>query len=646
MRTLLLILCFSTAVTAQVVPWAKSISGTGGQVVRGIAADALGNAYATGWHTGTTNFNNTGNAINFTASGRDIFITKRDIHGNCIWAKSFGSTGADEGASIHASDDGFLYVTGIFLGTVNFNPAQTGFSLTSSGDFDAFALKMDTAGNVLWVRKFGGALIDEGLGVTTDHAHNVYFCGTFASTANFNHIGTSNLTSAGSGDVYICKLNGSGNLIWVKQIGGTLPDLFGDIEVDKTNNLCITGGFRGSVDFDPGQGIALKTANSGFSHDNFIVKWDTAANYMWVATFGSTGAESSKGISINSKNEIINTGHFAGTVDFNPDSVLINNLTATGVVDVYALKLNANGNFMWAKQLGGKENQTAFACAVDDSDYIYISGWFKDTVDFDPGASLLLLISLGSEDGFVWRLDDNGNVVWAFQNGGTGFQSVTCLAAVKNYTHVITGGQFDNIVDFDPGVGVIQLTSAGSSDGFIQYIFGSNTALPVTLLHFNATTDYRNTYLNWATALEINNKGFEILKSTNGEFFKPVEFVSGKINSNNVTNYNIELPYEQNVYYKLKQIDLDGHFSFSKTAFVAGINTEINVFPNPVINELNITKSEEIKSIQVIDLLGNSVMQLNEVNSKINLTHVNSGIYIVLITDKHNKVWMYKITKL
>lgn len=106
------------------------------------------------------------------------------------------------------------------------------------------------------------------------------------------------------------------------------------------------------------------------------------------------------------------------------------------------------------------------------------------------------------------------------------------------------------------------------------------------------------------------------------------------------------MPYEQNVYYKLKQIDLDGHFSFSKTAFVAGINTETNVFPNPVINELNITKSEEIKSIQVIDLLGNSVMQLNEVNSKINLTHVNSGIYIVQITDKHNKVWMYKITKL
>jgi hypothetical protein len=240
--------------------------------------------------------------------------------------------------------------------------------------------------SVQWAKSIGGTQHDYGNFASSDASGNIYTIGYFEGTMDFDPgPGVTNLTSLGNEDIFILKLNATGNFVWAKRIGGTLSDVSFCMKVDPSGDIYATGSFKGTVDFDPGTGVVnLSSTNS----DIFILKLNSAGNFLWAKDIGGTSGSEGYSINTDASGNIFVTGSFNGTLDFDPNAGVYN-LTSTGNEgDLFILKLNATGNFVWAKQLAGVSYANAYSIGLDGSGNSYTTGFFDGTTDFDPGTGV------------------------------------------------------------------------------------------------------------------------------------------------------------------------------------------------------------------------------------------------------------------
>ena len=156
------------------------------------------------------------------------------------WAKSMGGSFDDDGQSITVDAVGNIYTTGSFLDTIDFDPGPGTYNLSSAGWKDIFIQKLDANGNFIWAKSMGGVSYDVGNSITIDALGNIYIIGVFEDTVDFDPgTGTYYLTSAGSRDIFIQKLDSSGNFIWAKSAGGSDYDGGSSIAVDTTGNVFV-----------------------------------------------------------------------------------------------------------------------------------------------------------------------------------------------------------------------------------------------------------------------------------------------------------------------------------------------------------------------------------------------------------------------
>lgn len=412
--------------------WARSFGGTSSDQGNASIIDPSGNVYTTGFFTGTADFDPGAGTYYLTSAmgifnspSQDVFIHKMDANGNFLWAKSFGGPAYDDALSIVVDDAGFVYVTGKYADTVDFDPGAGVYNLISAGpQSDIYVLKLDTNGNFIWARAFDGSTgNDTGRSVDVDSAGNVYTTGDFQGTVDFDPgTGTSIYSPVGVGDAFVQKMNATGDFIWVKTFGGATSDVAESVSVSPTGNVYITGRFEQTVDFDPGAGIYNLTSNGGL--DIFTCKLNTSGNLIWAKSFGGTGHDWGQANAIDTDESVYITGLFYWTVDFDPGAGAYN-LTSNGVNDVFISKLDSAGNFNWSGSFGGTGNEWSWSVAVDDISNVYTTGYFEATVDFDTGTGVDNITSNGNYDIFVHRLNQCV--------GGTGTQVVT---ACDSYTWI------------------------------------------------------------------------------------------------------------------------------------------------------------------------------------------------------------------
>jgi len=385
--------------------WAKNLGGTSSDNGSSIAVDANGNVYTTGWFGGIADFDPGSGVTNLVSLGfKDIFVSKLDVSGNFVWAKSIGGTGNEIGSSIVLDATGNVITTGYFEGTVDFDPNAGVSNLTSVANFDIFISKLSTAGNFVWAKSIGDVSFETGNSVTVDATGNVYTTGYFDGTVDFDPgAGVSNLTSSGA-DVFVSKLDATGNYVWAVNLGGTGDEYGNSIAVDGTGNVYTTGSFQGTCDFEPGSGITV--LNSSGSDDIFVSKLDAAGTYVWAAKLGGTLDGYGTSIQVDGSGNVYTSGYYTGTVDFDPDFAGTVNLTSIAMEDLYISKLNSAGNYVWAVSMGGSQADAAQSVKVDGSGNIYSTGYFNGTVDFDPGAGTVNLSSGGLADIFVHKMSN------------------------------------------------------------------------------------------------------------------------------------------------------------------------------------------------------------------------------------------------
>jgi hypothetical protein len=445
--------------------WVRGMGGSSFDRGYSITLDGSGNQYITGRFEGTVDFDPGLGTTNLTSAGSyDIFILKLDSNGNFIWVKSVGGTGGDQGLSIVLDGSDNLYITGWFADTADFDSGAGTSNLTSVGGTDVYLLKLDSSGNYVWAKSFGGTSDDYGHSIVLDGSGNQYITGKFKNTTDFDPgAGTSNLTSVGSEDIFILKLDTNGDFVWAKNVGGTNSDGGHSIVKDSLGNIYITGWFGDTTDFDPGAGTSNITSVG--SSDIYVLKLDSSGNYVWAKNIGGVGNDRGFSMTLGGSDNLYITGWFADTADFDPGAGT-SNLTSVGSSSDFVLKLDSSGNYVWAKSFGGTTNNYGYSITLDGSGNQYITGNFQNTADFDPGVDTSNLTSAGSTDVYLLKLDSSGNYVWAKSFGGTSADAGHSITT-DSLGNVYTTGYFQGIADFNPGLGVSNLTSAGSADIFI-----------------------------------------------------------------------------------------------------------------------------------------------------------------------------------
>ncbi len=388
-------------------------------------------------------------------------------------------------------------------------------------------------GDFVWVNAVGSTGSDLATDVTTDSAGNVYTTGTFSGTVDFDPgSGVANLTSPSGPGMFVTKVNSNGVLIWARSMlngtgfGGASPE---SIAVDSAGNVHTTGLLQGTVDFDPGVGVT--NIASTLDYDAFVSKLDSAGNFVWAKSVGGSGpsvqTDRGTGIAVDSSGNVYTVGLFSGTADFDPGSGTTQ-LVSAGTSDVFVWKLNSAGIFQWARRMGGGGNDVSSGIAVDASGNVHTTGYFYGTADFDPGAGVseLTTNSILEVDVFVSKLNSNGAYLWARQLGGNGSDTGTSIA-VDALGNVYTAGDFNGTADFDPGVGVTNLTSAGADDGFVskldsngnhvwaRRIGGSEGDLPTDIALDAAGNAHISGYF-WGTVDFDPGVGISSLTSTGG----------------------------------------------------------------------------------------------------------------------------------
>ena len=523
-----------------------------------------------------------------------------------------------------------------------------------------------------WAKAMGGNGNARGNSIAIDGSGNVYTIGTFETISDFDPgAGVFNLTSQNYEDIFISKLDASGNFVWAKAMGGVNSDYGYSIALDGSGNVYTTGSFNSIVDFDPGAGVANLNASGGF--DIFISKLDASGNFVWANAMGVGGTswDVSFCIALDVSGNVYTTGIFSDIVDFDPGAG-VTNLTSAGLNDIFISKLDASGNFVWAKAIGGADTDYGYSIALDGSGNVYTTGIFGGTVDFDPGAGIANLTSVGSYDIFISKLNASGNFVWAKAMGGSGGEESYSIA-LDGSGNVYATGVFSDTADFDPGAGIANLTSVGGNDIFISkldssgnfvwakamggmsYDYGNSIALDAsgnvyTTGNFEGTSDFDPAAgVANLTSAGINDIFISKL-DTSGNFVWANAM--GGINID--YGYSIALDGSGNVY-------TTGFFQFTadfdpgsgvanltgwgNNVFVAkyfqtaiGINNNeyskdlFSIYPNPSTGKFSIefSNQHQITSVEIYNLLGESVFQQQNTN-EIDLSSAAKGIYFVKV---------------
>jgi hypothetical protein len=443
--------------------WADGSGGTNIDWGRSIATDENGNVFVTGsfrsfsLSCGSFTLNNADNY-----GYQDFILAKYDASGNVLWAKRAGdSLKTEVGEGICVDRDGNVLVTGYFDGASVAFDSDTLYNETGLA-MDIFVVKYDTGGNVIWAKRIGGSYDDTGTEITVDASNNILVAGHFRSLAiTFDTITLFNAGSSNYYDMFVTKLDPSGNVMWAKSQGGTDTDFAYGIVTDASNNVFVTGYFKSTT-------IAFGADvfhNAGI-YDIYLVKYDSSGTIVWARSAGGVQSDVAYAIDIDKNGNVIIAGDYSSS-SLVFGSVVLNN-AYSGIPDAYVTKYDSGGNVLWAKAKGGSGTEQAYGLVVDTADNIFITGNFgSPTIAF--GSSTLT--NAGGADMYLLKYDSSGNELWGKSAGNINNDIGFSIAADRSNNIFVTGYFGNPSITFGSSI----LTNAGSSDLYVAKLGGTST---------------------------------------------------------------------------------------------------------------------------------------------------------------------------
>lgn len=619
----------SLNVGAQNLHWLSAGGGTSNDYAKSVAVSPNGNVLVTGTFAGTVDFDPGPGVSNATEQGQyDAFVVCYSPSGSLVWYRTFGgASGAESGNSIAVDAAGSVYVAGTFASTgVDIDPSPAVNNLNLAGSVDGFIIKYTASGNLVWSGTIGGTQYDEAVSVAV-RGDKLAIAGHFNGTADL-HPGSQllNFTSAGASDIYIIRLDTAGNYTGATTVAGTSSDAANSVCIDHNDELVVTGYFNQSPDFDPSP--STFTLSSQGQSEVFIAKYTFAGALVWAKAIGSTGADIGKSVCVDPLNNLYMAGSFSGTADMDPGagSSLAYN---AGSTDFIVVSLDASGNYRWGIYGGGTNFDEAYAITTDGAGFVYITGFFRNTVDFNPTGVTYNLTSAGNMDLFVTKMTTGGSWMWSHRIGGPTAEEGYGITAQSDQSYFLCG-RFTGTVDMDPTATTTNFSTVGLSDFFTAKY--SPCVLFTSQMNASSCSSYTSPSGNhvWTTSGVYQ----DTMTSVSGcdSIIQVTLTINWETNATiNASTCNIYLSPSGNYVWSTAGTYFDTIPNTAGCDSVITILLTINTLDNSVTNNSpSLSANQNGASYQWIDCNnGNSIIP-GETNQNFNAT-VN-GSYAVIIT--------------
>ena len=316
-----------------------------------------------------------GRTESFGAGSYDVYLVKTDGDGDTLWTRTYGGSEYECGYSVAQTTDGGYIVVGRTYSFVTFS-------------YEVYILKLTSLGDSVWTRRYGGNDDDRGYSVaqTTDGGYIV--------------AGRTNSYGAGSYDVYVLKLNSSGDSVWTRTYGGSFND--------RGHSVAQT--------FDGGYIVTGVTRSFGaHSDDIYVLKLSSSGDTVWTRTYGGSDWDVGQSVVQTSDGGYIIAGH---TYSF-----------GVGLADIYLVKTDAEGDTVWTRTYGGTDWDEGYSVAQTSDGGFIIAGTTSSFGDI-----------LG--DVYVVKTDALGDTIWTRTYGGSDYDYGYSVAQTSDGGYIIAGGTY------------------------------------------------------------------------------------------------------------------------------------------------------------------------------------------------------------
>jgi hypothetical protein len=690
LRRTILFFCLSfTALTArgQELEWVQSMGGAGSDETRSMVTDKDGNVYISGTFNGTADFNQRRGVDTLRSAGStDVFLAKYDAAGNYLWSRRGGGTGADYSRDVAVDAHGNVYVIGYFVAKATFNPAGGDTLYAGTGFQDIFVVKYDANGNYKWAINMGGSGINYGYGIAISETGDIYTTGYFSGKTDFNAdkgpADTATLTALPNNffnpgyDIFVAKYDSLGKYQWAIGMGNDQFNDYGQkIVVDKAGNAYVTGYFARWADFDPGAGAAVLEARGDIGYDGFVAKYDKDGNYVWAKGIGSKHDDNGLDIAIDEGNHLYVTGYYSDTTTFydttsNPGvRISYDTLVSAGNFDMYLVKYDSAGSYLWSRTLSGKNDELGLGVSVGRGGMVCVTGYLSDTAYLSGSGERM--ISAGSWDPFIAKFTPDGEQKWAGRFGGTqadfGY-GIVCDQEGSIYNT----GYYMGTADLEPGPGNTNFASVGGADIYLLKLLCSDTSSATLYQHACGTSYTLNgqTYTASGTYTQIltNSSGCDSFLTIHLELSDPKAMITVNAyllgTTLRYTSYQwikdgVAIPgatdstylVTENAGYQVAVADDHGCVDTSDVYAVTNVGVEANnmaarikVYPNPARDVLYIASPAAVHAV-LTTMEGRVALQVANAHS-LSLSQLPAGVYFLRLLDQEQRlIRMDKVIK-
>lgn len=351
----------SVPVTVSLTTWATTWGSTGSEYARGLDVSPAGYIFEVG------------SSDSFEAGPMNAAsIIRYDDTGAIVWAKTWGDFNEDIAYDVATDANNNIFIVG---GTGSYG----------AGSYDAFLIKVDASGNLIYQNNWGGVGVDEAHAVAVDNLGNVYVAGVTDYNlsgsdfflykfdefgvmvwrrvwSNFGFEAATNLAVDTAGDIYVVgysdnfgdgvlvRYDPSGTLLWQKTWGGSNAETPYDVAVDSAGNVYVTG----------------ETDSFGAGgYDVYLIKYDSSGALLWQQLWGGSSFDSPTRLAINNATgDVFVAG---GTTSF-----------SAGDTDAFVLQYNDSGALLKQVAWGGAAEDKALGLALGPDGALYMSGYSPD----------------------------------------------------------------------------------------------------------------------------------------------------------------------------------------------------------------------------------------------------------------------------
>ena len=438
--------------SARFTAW--KLGSSGNDIGRSVAVDAASNVYVVGTYSSAFTF---GGSVGMGIAGTtDVFIAKYNSKGDAMWIQRITGDETDEVKDIAIDANGDVYVTGevstnagyysspddVRLGVISRKPVK--------GKSDAFLAKYNRDGNLIWFRNYGGGNPEAATSIAL-HSSGIYLTGNFgAANTSLGNITLGGLGVEGKFEMFLAKLNYSGDVLWAVSSGGFESDFASNVAVDSDGNVYLLGSYESPGTFRSASG-ASKMYTSNVTPDIFIAKYDAFGN-LQAFHHGNSGTF------VYGNSLAINNGalYATGTVGGNKYGATSVDYRG-GNGDIFLAKYNLSTlNLEWIRTAGSPGFDAGNDIVFDKAGNIYLTGLLSNNCQFGTTT----ISAAGDTDGFLAQYDPNGNFRFAKSMGSTAPDGFNSVAVNSSSSLVYMVGFFGGNITADN----FSLSTSGGSD--------------------------------------------------------------------------------------------------------------------------------------------------------------------------------------